>query len=347
MKQLLLSAILLVLSIQLHAEDFVRFSIDKKVYENLSTTQQIILAQKAGELTRFIEVNVKNKIPANILAKLSELRVKIQLTDEPGRDGLFIPQETKEHEILIQLNQINSNGIKALLAHEIFHAIHFHLNPDEMPWMREGMAQLFEYITTGELNGMNLSAAISNTMTPLLGEYNINQTSRAQYGHNLLYFLYLYSQCGQNNLFWNLVSGAGEKNLHGSFLIDEILAQANIQKLQCKNFEGSAISFEVAKLHNQIQFLSKENKEQYFIYHLDIKPAPLKFSSKEALQEYIDSMPALSSMKFPLVEFKKLQGQCKNCEILYAQKSFPYTVADQVSEKEDGWNVILVKLQNN
>lgn len=334
----------MVFTASIRAEELVHFSIDKKVYENLSNSQQTNLSQKAGELTRFVESTLLQKIPAPIREKISDLKITVQLTDEPGRDGLFIPQESHEQKILVQLNQIYSNGIKALLAHEIFHVIHFYLNPDEMPWMREGMAQLFEFITTDELNGMNVSAAVANPMTPLLGDYDINQTSRAQYGHDLLYFYYLYSQCGKDTLFWNLVTGVKENKLFGSYLIDEVLSRTNSTKIQCTNFEESAISFEAAKVHNQLQYYVKPEMERFFIYYLDIKPNQMKFSTKESLNQYIDSMPSLSSMKYPLVEFKKLEGQCNNCEFFYAQKSFPYTVSNKITGKEEGLDVILVKL---
>lgn len=328
-------------------ENFARFSIDKSVYEQLSSTQQTALGTKTQELGRFIENNVKTQIPDYLLEKTKNLKVKILLTDKPGRDGLFIPQESGEHTIAVQLVQLNSNGIKALIAHEIFHAIHFQINPDEAAWVREGMAQLFEFMTTGELNGMNLYATINDPSTPLLGEYNPEVSNRAQYGHDQLYFYYMYSHCGKDDFFWKLAQGEDNSGLKGSFLIDAVLDKAGSKQSECLNFTDSAISFEVAKAHNQIQFGTGDDKNKYNVIAGDIAPRFLKANTQEGLKVIITSMPVLSSFRMPLKDFINLKGDCPTCAVYFAGNNFPYSVSEIMPKRVNDSDVILVKLRRN
>nr|BDT29178.1 hypothetical protein BHI3_26440 [Bacteriovorax sp. HI3] len=323
-------------------EGFVRFSIDKKIFSDMSTTQQNALITRTQELVQFIDRDVRKKIPADILAKIQDLKIKISLTDMPGRDGLFVPQDTSEQVIQVQLVQVYSNGIKALLAHEIYHAIHFSINPDELPWVREGMAQVFEFIATGELNGMNLYAAINDPMTPLYGEYSPEEKFPAQYGHNQLYFYYLYSHCGKESFFWKLT--AGKNQLKGSFLIDEILGELNLSSTECRDFSESAISFEVAKVHNQMQFTNISQRNKYFLYPGDISPRFKKVQSAEEFKTLMDNMPALSSYRLPLEELAKYKMPTGNFAIFYASNGFPYEVSESAPLKGKGISAIIVKL---
>ena len=336
---------LVLISSSFAEENLARFAIDKNTYEKLSKNQKDSLSLKINELTKFIDNNLKTKLPADILDLIKNLKVKISLTDKPGRDGLFAPQESGEHIISIQLVQIYSNGIKALLAHEIYHAIHFHLNPDEAAWVREGMAQLFEFITTGETNGMNLYAAINNPMTPLLGNYSPEEDNRAQYGHNQIYFYYMYTHCGKDNFFWKLTKGLGNEGLKGSFLIDAILDEMNLSPSECKNFTESAISLEVAKLHNQMQFQKTNEKQKYFIFTGEITPKLPKASSEEELKAIILNMPVLSSYRLPLKDYLLYKGDYSNFEIFYASKTYPYSVSVEMPQKTNDIDVILVKLR--
>ena len=329
--------------------ELITFTIDKKVYSKMSDAQKSGLIQKLQELNNFIESKIKTKIPQDLSDKLKDLKIKISFSDQLGRDGLFVPQESGEHSISIQLVQLYSNGIYALLAHEIYHAIHFHINPNEVTWVREGMAQLFEYITTNELNGMNLSAAIRDPMTPLLGVYDIQENNPAQYGHNQLYFYYLFSHCGRDQIFWDITKGQQGSGLKGSFLIDAVLAELKIAKTECLNFTESAIAFEVAKTHNQFQFLNEneKEKEKYFIIGSSIDPVFIKPASEDSLKIAIETMPVLSSFRMPLRKYIQLNGECKNCAVYFADRDFPYSITDILPDNSSTYDVILVKLRRD
>jgi hypothetical protein len=321
--------------------DLINFSIEKSIYENLSQNQQQAITIKVSEYNTFFYDEVIPKIPALILEKVKDLQVTIHFTDKAGRDGIFIPgSDQHKHKINVQLIQINSNGLKSLLAHEFFHALQYEINPDEMPWVREGLAQLFEYIVTEEMNGQNLQAAILNPLTPLIGEYNIDNSSPAQYGHNMLYFFYLYKHCGENQIFWELAEGTDE--LRGAYLIDTVLKGNNSNSPECKSFLSSVKSFEVAKLHNQIQF-SPEYSERFFLAPTNLSPTELHINTSAELVSAVQSMPLYSSLKIKLESWNNLKGQCKDCSLFYANRSFPYTVSEEMPIKiTSNYDVILV-----
>jgi hypothetical protein len=324
-------------------DSFLRFAIDKDAYQQFNDSQRNKLNLKIQELDSFVTQKIIEKIPKDISDKLTDLKIKVSFSNLPGRDGLFTPDISGEQTITLQLTQLSSNGINALLAHEIYHAIHFHLNPNELPWVREGMAQLFEFLATNELNGKNLSAAIKNPMTPLLGEYSIEEKNPAQYGHNMLYFYYLYNHCGKDKLFWSITEAKNQNGQKGSFLIDGILKEINISAAECEDFSSSAITFEVAKLHNQIQFLNLKEKNKFSVAPMEIAPSFITPKSENELANYIKGMPVISSYKIALADFKKLKGSCSNCEIFYASKDFPYTVSESEPQKTKDIDVILVK----
>ncbi len=327
--------------------DLVNFSIDKNLYENLSSIQQQAIASKVTELNSFFNDDVFPKIPNEIKEKIKDLKVTISFSDKDGRDGLFIPDtENHNHKILVQLIQINSNGLKALLAHEFFHAVHFELNPNEATWVREGMAQLFEYITTDELNGLNLQAAIATPMTPLIGSYNIDDPNPAQYGHDMLYFYYLYKHCGGDQIFWSLSEGKDE--LKSTSLIDAVLKIQDSKNKECSNFSSSAISFEVAKNHNQVQLSTPEDRERFFLAPTNLSPKDLVINTPAELASAVSQIPLYSSLKLKLETWNNLKGQCRNCQKFYARHSYPYDVSEErPANSLKSYDVILVKTGEN
>lgn len=342
----LLSLILHATSLEASSTSFVKFSIDKNVFNELNPNQQQAISEKVKDINIFFENDIYPHIPEEIKQKIKDLEVTINFSDKSARDGLFIPgTDDHKHKIVVQLIQLNSNGIKALLAHEFFHAIHFEINPDESTWVREGMAQLFEYITTDELNGSNLRAAIMNPSTPLIGKYDIAQNNAAQYGHNMLYFYYLYKHCGGDRFFWSLAQGAHE--LRGAYLIDNILANSNQNSPECRNFLDSAVSFEVAKFHNKIQE-SKETKaegrERYYLAPTNLTP---KFSEQKSIVDLdatFAKMPLYSSIRFKLQDYLNAKGKCQNCLLFYAKRTFPFEVSELPPfENSKNYDLIIVK----
>lgn len=327
--------------------EIVSFSINKEVYAALSSSQQQSLISKVSELNLFFKEEVFPKIPSLVFEKIKDMKVNIHLSDKSGRDGLFIPGEVEHnHKINIQLLLLNSNGIKALLAHEFFHAVHFEVNPGEEPWMREGMAQLFEFIVTDNLSGANLQASIAKPNTPLIGKYDIENVNPAQYGHDLLYFFYLYNHCGGDDLFWSLATG--QDDLQGAELIDRLLSLKNSTPVECKNFHNSAVSFETAKLHNQMQITKAEQtgeRDRFFLAPTNLPTKATLFSSPQDLIKATEQLPDYSSLRTGLNIFEAAKASLKNCKVFYARRSFPYDVSeDTPSGSTRNLEVIIVKI---
>jgi hypothetical protein len=323
--------------------EMVSFSIDKAVYAGFSATQQQAIIAKVSELNTFFKQEVLPKIPETILEKIKDLKVTILLSDKSGRDGLFVPGEIEHnHKIIVQLINLNSNGIKALLAHEFFHAVHFEINPDEESWMREGMAQLFEYIVTENLSGSNLQASIAKPNTPLIGNYDVENSNPAQYGHDLLYFFYLYNHCGKDNLFWKIA--AGTDDLQGAALINSVLQAGAKEEIECKNFHYSAVSFEAAKLHNQMQITKSDiERDRFFLAPTNL-PTKASLIGPKDLVKTVDALPDYSSVRVTLEAFTESKLPLKNCKVFYARKSFPYDVSeDSAPGSTRNLEVIIVK----
>lgn len=327
--------------------DLVNFSIDRNLYESLSSVHQRAISSKISELDTFFTNNIYPNIPAHILEKIKNLKVTIYFSNQSGRDGLFVPgEDDHKHRIIVQLTQINSNGFKSLIAHEFFHAIHYEINSGEAPWVREGMAQLFEYIITNEFNALNLRAAIANPLTPLIADYDILNVNAAQYGHNMLYFYYLYKHCGGKAFFWNISEGVND--LKGAYLIDFILSQQESKSKECKNFSSSVVSFEVAKFHNQIQFSKSNESERFFLAPNNLSPKITTVNSPDELEMVIRDLPIYSSLKLKLEVWNNLNGQCSGCIAFYAKRSFPYEVDEHMpSDTFKNYDIILVRTKAN
>lgn len=294
-------------------------------------------AAKATLSFEVVNANVAPNILERILheipklPELSNKKIKLIFTASAPRDGLFVPP----NEIFISQKHLGSNGLTSLLTHEVFHAIHYLINPDEEPWVREGMAQFFEFIVTKNLNAKNLQAAIKNPLTPLIGEYDFKKPNDAQYGHNLLYFHYLFTHCGGENLFWKISRGLN--GLRGKELISTILDDED-HKEECTSFESSAISFLVAKNHNKSQYQS-DDRNRYFVTTINLLPKT--YNSKEA-KAIIEELPPYSSIRVtpdPNVNFFQ-----QNLLVFFAKKSFPFTVLDSTPLTLSGFDLILVKL---
>jgi uncharacterized protein YjaZ len=338
---------MLIISMNLMSAVTIKFSIDKNTFENLSNFEQEKLISRAGELKKFIDKDILSHVPNEILDKLDNLEVTIKLGDQNSRDGLFIPgEELHKHQLAINLIQLNSNGIKSLIAHEFFHAIHFEINPDEDAWIREGMAQNFEFIVTNELNGVNLQATINNPYTPLIADYEIENKNPAQYGHDLLYFHYIYNHCGKDTLFWRIASGMNNES--GSKLIESALIKSGIEREECRSFYASAIHFEVSRWHNQIQYTKNGLSESFSLVPININPREIIINSSQELAEKIYALPVFSSMKINLEKWMSLQGKCTECKIYFAKKSFPYDVKETLPETPwKSFDIIIVKTEES
>ncbi len=310
----------------------INISVEQEILSTLNEFESHQLSQKIQSIRFFLQEKVEPLIPMGLKQSLRNQKVSLHIHRRLKRDGLTQnAHEQYTSQISIHYSTLNSSGLMALIAHEFFHTLHFSLSSDEYAWVKEGLAQVFEFLVTGQMNWVNLNAAMMNPFTKLIDTYQIEKSNEALYGHSQLYFLYLYERCGKEKLFWKLVEGI--KGYKGSRLIDKVLESMNLPELECKNFDESVIHFEVAKMHNKIQYSKPElEQRRFFISPSNITPNIQVFSSKESLSQFIESMPVLSSAKIPLSQFLSFDGQCEKCIIFYAHTKFPFNVTEDLSK---------------
>lgn len=180
-----------------------------------------------------------------------------------------------------------------ILAHEIFHSIHYRIHKDEPSWVREGMAQLFEFLVEGAWNTANILKAYANPSTsltlsrshtpkPSSGERLI---SSAQYGHQLLYFKFLMDRCGGRDLFWSLVMDRpdlfGEENI--SWVLARSSAGVEKKPVECSNFDLSALEFEISRFENAGRYLATVNPLRRSLFPTTVTSPVLSRIGRESL----------------------------------------------------------------
>ena len=285
-------------------------------------------AQILNRMGTFIRDTLVVALPPDVQARLSRSRFDIRLVpevaDRAAVDGLFIPpgDDSAGSQIRIRSALMTGPDWKPLLAHEFFHAVHHVLHPGEEPWVREGLAQLFETMVLGSMNGVNLAAAFKDPSTPLMGRYSIERPNPAQYGHDLLYFHYLKSQCGGDGLVWKLASGAsGETGRNG---IDrELRASSGPRLPQCESFEASARHFEIARMHNQITYAEPANRRIHFLLSTTL-PGPAPASGVSAAE-----LARLEPFQPLLLQARASVGSAAGLERYWLKRKFPYNVVQE------------------
>ncbi|MGK5082551.1 hypothetical protein WDW37_04530 [Bdellovibrionota bacterium FG-1] len=322
------------------------------------TTRFDILAeevQKGTELAstlqgeavgRFLENRVIPSLPTEIASALPDQKIQIRFRRGLEADGLFLAppngtngtQDSATLRIEIRAELLANRDLSPLIAHEFFHALHFRLHPDEEPWVREGLAQTFEYLILHEFNGANVAAAFAYPTTPLQGNYSTSKIVPAQYGHDLFYFYYLWSQCGGEPLFWNIVHGQPER--FGAEGITAALNSMNSPKPQCQDFSASAESFEIARIQNE-SGSNNEDPERYHLWSTTLPQGqPLDSINKTTLKE----LQPLSPLVLRVSVSVKL-GAFKSIKTYWLHRRFPYEVqAFSPNKSDDSWWQVLLKL---
>lgn len=285
---------------------------------------------RASQLVRFLSTEAYAKLPSETQQQLRTRKFVITVVKANTADGLFIDtSHTGSKDLIIELNQArfqNENAFQ-ILAHEFFHAVQHVINPGEKAWVREGLAQLFEYRVLRYFNGVNVEAALKDLSTPLQAEYSIERINPAQYGHSLLYFYYLWKNCGGDKLFWQIANSGLES------------AFARDAKEQCSSFEASVINFEIARAHNRRRFDIKTNTG---IHHLISTTAQGTAEKSGVSEDEINAMPQYSAVT--LSSEVKVRA-ASDRKIFWLQKEFPYGVSEKMPENPGkSWRILLIRI---
>jgi hypothetical protein len=155
----------------------------------------------------------------------------------------LLPRSLGEDALRLQLRRT--------VAHEAFHAYQYRVHPDEERWIREGLAQVFEFFATRTWNERHVLAGLSSLETSLVAmDGGAPLVSPQQYGHQLLFFRFLLSRCGGWELFWDLVNPG--RGVYGRDTIAHGLERHGSRSdPACRSFEAAVSLFELARAHNR------------------------------------------------------------------------------------------------
>ncbi len=338
-----------------------------EVGEDESVLQDKKFELHVGSFKKFFEEKVFTILPLDFKEKFSPYSITLYLTSYCPSDGLFIDPSTtvsggeesskgqKQLWLCMKPSLFWDVGAFPILAHEIFHAVHYVVHPNEEAWIREGLAQWFEFRVTQAFNSPNLIAALENPSTPLISSYFPGKTPRKQYGHDLLYIYYLWSHCGGDELIWKIARGYEEhqgRQFYGAQGIDEQLKLMNEESVlsknqkvptYCQTFERSAVSFEVAKVHNKKNYQG-DTENPYYLLATALKGV----ESLKQLPSEIDGVALKDLGPFtPIILAGDIQIDdfvSQKFHLFWLDSRFPFVVREvKPIDSLSRWSLLLIK----
>jgi|GEM_PF-6106225 len=225
--------------------------------KNVNYTQSKFPAIFWMDLVFHIEKVFDHHLPLLLQQKMKQKSIKVLIEKNSSAEGVFYPPGTHElfkgNDLIISFDPsaLSSLEFYRLVTHELFHAIHFVLKPQEESWVREGLAQLFENKIHQSYNLTNVMTALSVSTTSLLGSFDHMASDPEQYGHDFLFFYFLEQKCSQGNelFFWQLSSSLeqGKEGIESALKKSFSASRRSL----CINFKSSANAFMVARALNK------------------------------------------------------------------------------------------------
>ncbi|MEK6707083.1 MAG: hypothetical protein AABZ06_15000 [Bdellovibrionota bacterium] len=270
---------------------------------------------------------------------MTSRQITVEITDQCPNDGHFFDPDDLSGliKICIQPKMLDTADLLRLLMHEYFHVIHYILHPNEEPWLREGLAQWFEFKAIGRFNSTNVGEAFLKPTTPLKGSYERFKINNAQYGHDFLYIYYLWSQCGGDQLIWSIIQGEdgifGEQNITNALKAATTKQQTKLQSKaaldQCSDFASSARAFEIAKILNHT-VPDSANPKKFFLTSTTLPKAEPR---TEISTEELSKLPRLAPVVLQLdsvIPTISLESGTKNSSgiIFWVHTIYPYEVLE-------------------
>ena len=162
----------------------------------------------------------------------------------------------------------------------------------------------------------------------------------------MLYFYYLFKQCGEEKLFWDIAgnddSFRGEQNI--DVQLQKLKFGVNIYKAQCENFKNSAINFEIARAHNQVRYDLPNNQKIHYYYGTTSQLKFSKIVSSNSLKQRLDRLPFYSSLIIKNSYYSQAKHMCPKCRFYWSNQNFPYQVSDVQPLNTQTWKLIVIKV---
>lgn len=183
---------------------------------------------------------------------IDNLSIEVVVTNEFQRD--IIAQDKNGKSLLfVSPLMLASNDLERLLAHEVFHLLHFQIK-DEKSWLAEGIANFIPFYLYGKLNLAEINTAMSRSTVSLLDDFSLSENEIELYGATTLFVKYAFENCGGVNLLYNLIHSkeVGER------AVTNALENTKSSKNICRDFSSLATSFTLARVVNKRNFSSSE-----------------------------------------------------------------------------------------
>lgn len=276
------------------------------------------------------------QLPKDIRGKV-KLPIQIVYSSKENLREVHLSQK-----FLIHINSqfIFQSSELQLWVHEFFHWIINSVKDGEEDWVQEGLAQVFEWKVLERLNGLHVLAFLQDPNFPFFKKYDLNSFSQAQYGQHMMYFYYLYENCGQDQLFWNLVRIPQK----GTLLVDRALSSISRSSEVCGNFKSSLTGFALAKVHNQVVYRKDKIDRSYVIPGISDSPQVLKLSRFKELQQWVEGQSVGSSVLIAADLVDEVKSAFPSIEVYFLEDEFPFRVSKEKGEFSH-YRVAIVKIE--
>ena len=199
---------------------FISFEMmSSEIQAELMTEYQL----EAERLIKQLSYKVFEKLPSYVLSKLEGKLLSVMISSKlQSVDALFVDPDdlvtfdelferrvspvvgAKKIILVLSLKAFISKNAVYLLAHEVFHAIHFLIREGAPSWVREGLATLFEARVRGRLTEKMVDSFLASKVS-LTRSHNHKSHSMDLYAHQAMFFHYLSYQCFGGDFPWKLL----------------------------------------------------------------------------------------------------------------------------------------------
>lgn len=285
----------------------VSFYAEDKEFLNNKEHLLELSSQVAGELSRLsTQVQARFSISPTIQIVLKETATFNALYYPPGE---YLPEAS--HTIVIHPSVVTSPHFSRLLAHEFFHAIHRIFHPHDPHWIKEGLAQLFEYEMFEAINYAHIAKALELFNFTHKEEFSIESYYPEKYGASFLFFHYMNQQCFSHDFINKYFSG----HKAGTLGIDELLKKQKSSKSYCRSFHSLSKQFALARAINR--YTGDNQKNDFYVFNFRARMLP-----SEALPQKEYQVSKFTQHNFPV----NIKDQLYR---FYTQTSgYPYSVEE-------------------
>ena len=265
-------------------------------------------------IANHVSMILANKIPQDVKDLVITKKLIFYFGKKLQPDAFFMPPQKdgdEDHLIVINPDVFTNPKLYNLISHEYFHFIHYQFNPDEKDWIKEGLAQYFEFMISGQINNQHVEKALSSSNFPLESDFNIEKYEPEKYGNSFLFFYNLFQKCIDDQKLWDYI----KSKRSGREGIEFLLSLRKISKAYCQSFNAIATNYSFSKIFNT--YTGYEQKKDFFLI-----PVLTLFSSKK-------TKPEIQQVKYKPLRMSSDQAKAiplryfENAVLISIQNDYP------------------------